>query len=288
MKIRSCNLQTCKDSTGNCSIPGADGLPVQCVGAWVEDKYFFLEQYLNASCEARRKFADKGNAVFIDLFNKLRGYFMRKTYICILFLFLALTMNNSKVKAQINGFSLVFPDGTIHSLKFGASYDQVKTQLKSRFLDRQVFSFGPGSDSYRKLIILDDFKLGNKFNRVYFFFDHNGQLYKFNFNTIHRTADYLEPFVYEDGAYLNVIFTRKYGNPHKCYKNPNILGIKDNYITKLCIWKLKGLNVFTGYSTESLEYFAVGSVSSKKMERKYNLFIKNKKTSSAEKAATQF
>lgn len=33
-----------------------------------EDKYFFLEQYLNASCEARRKFADKGNAVFIDLF----------------------------------------------------------------------------------------------------------------------------------------------------------------------------------------------------------------------------
>lgn len=68
MKIRSCNHPTCKDSAGNCSIPGADGLPVQCVGAWVEDKYFFLEQYLNASCEARRKFADKGNAVFIDLF----------------------------------------------------------------------------------------------------------------------------------------------------------------------------------------------------------------------------
>jgi hypothetical protein len=68
MKIRNCNPPTCKDSAGNCSIPGADGLPVQCVGAWVEDKYFFLEQYLNASCEARRKFADKGNAVFIDLF----------------------------------------------------------------------------------------------------------------------------------------------------------------------------------------------------------------------------
>jgi three-Cys-motif partner protein len=38
------------------------------VGPWVEDKYFFLERYLNASCEARRKFADKNNAVFIDLF----------------------------------------------------------------------------------------------------------------------------------------------------------------------------------------------------------------------------
>ena len=27
-----------------------------------------MERYLNASCEARRKFADKNNAVFIDLF----------------------------------------------------------------------------------------------------------------------------------------------------------------------------------------------------------------------------
>jgi three-Cys-motif partner protein len=68
MAIRNCKKQSCKDANGNCPIPGSNGLPVQCVGPWVEDKYFFLEIYLNASCEARRKFADKSNAVFIDLF----------------------------------------------------------------------------------------------------------------------------------------------------------------------------------------------------------------------------
>ena len=68
MTTRNCKKQSCKDEDGNCPIPGSDGLPVQCVCPWVEDKYFFLEKYLNASCEARRKFADKNNAVFIDLF----------------------------------------------------------------------------------------------------------------------------------------------------------------------------------------------------------------------------
>lgn len=68
MTLRNCYKQNCKDKDGNCSIPESDGLPIQCVGSWVEDKYFFLERYLNASCEARRMFADKSNAVFIDLF----------------------------------------------------------------------------------------------------------------------------------------------------------------------------------------------------------------------------
>ena len=68
MTIRNCKKQSCKDEDGNCPIRGSDGLPVQCVGPWVEDKYFFLEKYLNASREARRKFADNNNAVFIDLF----------------------------------------------------------------------------------------------------------------------------------------------------------------------------------------------------------------------------
>jgi three-Cys-motif partner protein len=68
---RKCKAQDCSQRAddGNCSILGADGQSVQCVGPWAEDKYFFLERYLNASCEARRKFADKGNAVYIDLFS---------------------------------------------------------------------------------------------------------------------------------------------------------------------------------------------------------------------------
>ncbi|MFH1562949.1 MAG: three-Cys-motif partner protein TcmP [Nitrospirota bacterium] len=66
--MRICG-EDCKKDNGNCSHVGSDSLPVQCVGPWVEDKYYFLERYLNATCEARRKFYDKGNAVFIDLFS---------------------------------------------------------------------------------------------------------------------------------------------------------------------------------------------------------------------------
>jgi len=68
METRICDFPHCKDFNGNCSVPGQDGLPVQCVGSWAEDKYYFLEKYLNATCEVRRCFTDKGNAVFIDLF----------------------------------------------------------------------------------------------------------------------------------------------------------------------------------------------------------------------------
>lgn len=54
---------------GNCPWPGSDAHHVQCVGAWAQDKYYFLDRYLNATREPRRKFSDKGNAVFIDLFS---------------------------------------------------------------------------------------------------------------------------------------------------------------------------------------------------------------------------
>ncbi|MCK9595008.1 MAG: three-Cys-motif partner protein TcmP [Candidatus Omnitrophica bacterium] len=69
MTERKCKKNGCKDKNDNCPILGTDELVVQCVGPWVEDKYFFLVSYLNASCKARKKFADKGNAIFIDLFS---------------------------------------------------------------------------------------------------------------------------------------------------------------------------------------------------------------------------
>jgi len=65
--IRTCD-KDCKKENGNCPVPAEDGLPAQCVGFWASDKYFFLDRYLSATSEARRMFADKGNAVFIDLF----------------------------------------------------------------------------------------------------------------------------------------------------------------------------------------------------------------------------
>jgi three-Cys-motif partner protein len=67
--VRNCKVKNCKDENGNCLVPGLDGLPVQCVGPWVEVKYYFLEQYLNATKEIRRKFFNRNNAVFIDLFS---------------------------------------------------------------------------------------------------------------------------------------------------------------------------------------------------------------------------
>ena len=70
MMTRKCKTEDiCKDKEGNCLELGCDGLPVQCVGPWAKDKYFFLERYLNASREVRRKYAKNGNAVFIDLFS---------------------------------------------------------------------------------------------------------------------------------------------------------------------------------------------------------------------------
>lgn len=68
MTTRKCDKENCKDKNGNCLITRSDNLPLQCVGPWAEDKYYYLERYLNASREARRKYSDLDNAVFIDLF----------------------------------------------------------------------------------------------------------------------------------------------------------------------------------------------------------------------------
>ncbi|MDD5067291.1 MAG: three-Cys-motif partner protein TcmP [bacterium] len=67
--MRNCKEKNCRLENGNCLFPGSDGLLVQCVGPWVEEKYFFLERYLEATSEARRKFLNLGNAVYIDLFS---------------------------------------------------------------------------------------------------------------------------------------------------------------------------------------------------------------------------
>jgi len=59
-----------KKPNGNCGNPGDDGLAVQCVGEWVEEKHEYLRRFLDASSGARRKFLGprKGGAAFIDLF----------------------------------------------------------------------------------------------------------------------------------------------------------------------------------------------------------------------------
>ena len=66
--MRRCD-RNCRDRAGNCLELGSDLLPVQCVGPWVEEKYSFLERYIDATRAARKKFTNKGNSVYIDLFS---------------------------------------------------------------------------------------------------------------------------------------------------------------------------------------------------------------------------
>jgi three-Cys-motif partner protein len=66
--IRNC-VEDCRPAEGNCYVLGQDDLPVQCVGPWVNDKYYFLERYLVSTQLARKKFSEKNNAVYIDLFS---------------------------------------------------------------------------------------------------------------------------------------------------------------------------------------------------------------------------
>jgi len=68
--MRDCSeWPNCRSSVGNCKVPGGDGLPVQCVGPWAENKYFFLERYIDATRAARKKYTDNGNSVFVDMFS---------------------------------------------------------------------------------------------------------------------------------------------------------------------------------------------------------------------------
>lgn len=56
---------------GNCTNPGPDGLPVQCVGIWATDKHHYLRQYVEATRAVRAKFLaprGQGGAAFIDIF----------------------------------------------------------------------------------------------------------------------------------------------------------------------------------------------------------------------------
>lgn len=56
----------------NCYEPDADGLPVQCVGEWAEDKkHLILHNFIEATQNARAKYLPPrgpGGAAFIDLF----------------------------------------------------------------------------------------------------------------------------------------------------------------------------------------------------------------------------
>jgi len=67
---KSCRFGGPTKANGNCSEPGDDGLPVQCVGPWSRDKHDILRLYIEATRAARAKYLppNPGGAAFIDLF----------------------------------------------------------------------------------------------------------------------------------------------------------------------------------------------------------------------------
>ncbi len=59
-------------ANNNCTNPGTDGLPVQCVGPWAQEKHDYLRRYIEATRAVRRRYlppVGTGGAGFIDLFS---------------------------------------------------------------------------------------------------------------------------------------------------------------------------------------------------------------------------
>jgi len=69
---RSCKYGGLTKPNGNCSEPGDDGLPVQCIGEGSREKHDYLARYLTASSGPRGRFVPPaggpGGAAFVDLF----------------------------------------------------------------------------------------------------------------------------------------------------------------------------------------------------------------------------
>lgn len=67
----ACKFGGPTQENGNCTNPGPDGMPVQCVGIWATDKHHYLSQYIQATRAVRAKYLapqGHGGAAFIDLF----------------------------------------------------------------------------------------------------------------------------------------------------------------------------------------------------------------------------
>ena len=64
-------MAECRDrKTGNCTREREDGLPVQCVGEWANEKHDFVRRYVEATGGPRQKYASKGSGglCYVDLF----------------------------------------------------------------------------------------------------------------------------------------------------------------------------------------------------------------------------
>ena len=199
------------------------------------------------------------------------------------------------------------------NIPFGASYEQVYKKAKTIQYKSDLEQFNNRASlkdfgfkdwkvietsnrmhlvalKSRKLIALINniYNLGEIKVDVYFWFDHNGKFYSFNFSTKEVTANYIETKVHEDGGHLNNVFKAKFGEPSKCYSPPSVLGIEQGRVTYLCKWEHRDLEIFTGITVNDMNYYATGSVISKNMEKQYIEYKKRKKSKGAVKGDESF
>ena len=168
-------------------------------------------------------------------------------------------------------------------IPFGATYDEVHKKVEK--------DYGYGNlitpDITKRYLFMDYYELGSLVVEVTFLFDHDQKFYGFFFSTNSKTADKFEPEVIADTNHLNEIFKKKFGNPSQCYK-PEFFSIKHGYVSYLCVWNHKDLDIFTGFKTFEARYSGVGYVKLKKMDKAYQDYLKKEKKESINEGVKQF
>jgi len=170
------------------------------------------------------------------------------------------------------------------NIPFGTSFEEVKSTLVKTYGEGSLY---PPPEDDGDYIWLNGFHLGENIVQVTFHFDHNSQLYAFQFASPKYTADRLNSDVYEDGKTLTDIFSKKYGKSASRYK-PSIFEINSGYVSYLSKWKHKDLQIYTGVTTYEAQYRAIAYVGSKKMIKAHEKFLADEERKSTQNAINQF
>jgi three-Cys-motif partner protein len=119
-----------RGDNGNCPDLGNDKLPVQCVGYWAARKHHYLKNYIEATCEVRKKFLTPyGGAAYIDIYAGPGRARIRDEY------------------AEIDGSPLIaaqHDEAAFTHLLFGEADDENRRALSARLKDDVRHKIIPG------------------------------------------------------------------------------------------------------------------------------------------------
>ena len=169
-------------------------------------------------------------------------------------------------------------------IPFGAAYDDVLAELIQRGDKGDIQG---QSQSISDFIVINNFPLGDNTVTIFFQFDHKKDFYSFSFHTKKLTANKFDTQVLSDANNLTQVFKNKYGKPAECFE-PNFLFIKEGYISFACKWHHNDFKIFTGISVYESRYYAIGEVTSKKMEAGFESYKKQQEQKKAAEDAKKF